>query len=58
MSPRWGFGCGDGPVTMSSRSWLPHAVPLGLKRMPIAPTAVPLGLKHMPRVDLVYPLRR
>ena len=30
MSPRRGFGRGRLPVTMGSRPWLPHAVPLGL----------------------------
>jgi hypothetical protein len=30
MSPRRGFGRGGCPVTMGSRRWLPHAVPLGL----------------------------
>ena len=30
MSPRRGFGRCGCPVTMGSRPWLPHAVPLGL----------------------------
>jgi hypothetical protein len=33
MSPRRGFGRGGCPVTMGSRRWLPHAVPLGLKHL-------------------------